>query len=324
MRARVRPGIGAVGLWIGAAAVWIGVAGAKDAEDEVETLEVDDATVAGDVRLAGGDDVGALCAELTGGGEDAKRAAAGLYSMKLPSAAFAFTAYDGHRARVGIDAARGFRGKDGAYELVLHDLAGARRGKGLDLAIPATSAEATTLAKGRKAGTLSLTLWFRVPDVDKPCAALHTAEGDGTRLAIEPLAFELAQGSERLASGETGDFAALRQERIKRDPRVVVSPPLRTKGGKAAEAVAKVAAALEPSVLLCYREGLERDDTLRGSLVVGIELDSGGRVTEARPEIDGLGDKAVVGCVVGELKSARFPKGHAERFSVPIKFALAE
>jgi hypothetical protein len=244
--------------------------------------------------------------------------------MKLPSAAFAFTAYDGHRARIGIDGARGFRGKDGAYELVLHDLAGARHGKGLDLAIPATSGEAATLAKGRKAGTLSLTLWFHVADVDKPCAALHTAEGDGTRLAIEPLAFELAQGSERLASGETGDFASLRQETTKREPRVVVSAVLRTKGGKAAEAVAKVATALEPSVLVCYREGLTRDDSLRGSLVVGISLDAGGRVTEARTEIDGLGDKTVVGCVVGEIKGARFPKGHADRFSVPIKFALAD
>jgi hypothetical protein len=305
------------------------VAGAQEADDAeageaIETLEGDASTVAGEVRLAGGEDVGALCAELRVGGADTDRAVAGLYSMKLPSSAFAFTAYDGHRARLGIDGARGFRGKGGAYELVLNDLAGARRGKGLDLAVPATAAEASSMAKGLKAGTLSLTIWFRVADVDKPCASLHTTDGDGTRLAIDPLAFELAQGSERLASAETGDFAALKQVRPQRAPRVVVSPPMRTKGGKAADAVAKVAVALEPSVLGCYREGLTRDDALRGSLVVGMVLDSGGKVTEARPEIDGLGDKTVVGCVVGEIKATRFPKGHADRFSVPIKFALAD
>jgi hypothetical protein len=70
------------------------VAGAQEADDAeageaIETLEGDASTVAGEVRLAGGEDVGALCAELRVGGADTDRAVAGLYSMKLPSSAFA-------------------------------------------------------------------------------------------------------------------------------------------------------------------------------------------------------------------------------------------
>src|SRR5438034_752635 len=72
---------------------------------------------------------------------------------------------------------------------------------------------AEVLAKARKAGTLSLVLWFRVaePAAGPACATVHSTGGKGVRLAVEPLAFELWNGKDKVASGETNAFAALRE-----------------------------------------------------------------------------------------------------------------
>jgi hypothetical protein len=278
--------------------------------------------VRGEVTLAGADDVAALCTELREA--DAREAAkirGALYTMHLPSSAFALLPYDGHRARVAIDAARGFRARDGSYELMLHDLGGAtRRDPTLEMAIPASSTEAKTLAKGHHAGTITMTLWFRLAGSDaQVCARVHTATGEGTRLAIEPMAFRVAQGSERLASGETADFGALRDAAAGGEPRVSIAAPVLTRGGKAPEQVARAAAGLESSILGCYRAALKQSGELRGALVIGVETTTDGKVVEAKAEIDGIGDVALVSCALAEARKHKFP-GKSARFSIPVKF----
>jgi hypothetical protein len=283
-----------------------------------------------EVRLSGGEDVSALCAEL-GDEEGAAAARAAIYSMRLPASSFVLLAYDGHRARISIDASRGFRAKDGSYELVLHDLGGSTRAKtgGLDMAIPASATEAASIAKGHRAGTIGLTLWFRVakrPDDVPVCATVHTTTGEGTRLAIEPLAFLLSQGTERIASGETSEWADLRDaaEKSAGEPRVTVSTPTHTKtGAKASDSLHRAISDLAPTLETCYRDGLVDAPDLRGSLVVGISVTESGRISEARAEIDGLGSANVVACVVSELKSTRLPRGSDGRWSVPMKFRVA-
>jgi len=134
------------------------------------------------------------------------------------------------------------------------------------------------------------------------------------------MAFELRQGTQRMASGETPAFAALRAENGPvLSPRVVVGATLRP-GGRAPAPVAKVAQALQPELLACYRRGLATDPALRGPLALGVEVAADGRVTEVRAEVDGLGAPEVVTCAMQAVRGARFPRG-AARLSIPLRFS---
>lgn len=278
-----------------------------------------------EVRLVSGADVKALCEELR---DRRTEAAAAVYVMAISSRSFQFQSYDARRARLAVDVARGFRGSTGTWELVLHDLdgGGAARPGDLDLAVPATKQEAAALLKSQRAAELSLLIWFRPAAGDgeaPPCADLRTGDGEGTRLAIEPLAFALMRGETPVASAETPEFAALRDagEAPVARPDVVVAPAVLTATSEAAPAgVTRAAQAIQPELVACYRKGLEADPALRGLLVLGLTVNDSGAVTDARTEIDGLRAPKVVKCVVGKLKAARFPEGQAERFSVPVKF----
>src|SRR4030095_3493219 len=64
-----------------------------------------------EVLLSGAGDVKALCAELHDGDEEAKSA---IYVIALSSASWSFAPYDGKRARLVIDAQKGFRAPTGA------------------------------------------------------------------------------------------------------------------------------------------------------------------------------------------------------------------
>lgn len=283
-----------------------------------------------EVRLSSAADVKALCAEL-GATDEGERdqALAAIYAMPLPAGSWTFAAYDSARARLAIDGERGFRGPKGQWELVLHELGAGKASKAskgskakaaLDMAVPATGKEATVLLKARKAGTLTLTVWFR-PTSAKACVAVHTRDGDGVRLAIEPVAFELARGEEIVASGQSDAFAALRDaEAPVGEPVVAVQDPVLTKS--AADAPAEVTTAtrqLSPRLLTCYRDGLDEDPMLRGTLVIGVDVEGGGRVASARAELDGLGAPAVTRCALAAVKAARFPSAR-DPFSFAVNF----
>src|SRR5262245_25642989 len=76
--------------------------------------------VAGEVALAGGEDLAALCDELG----ERPEARSAIYVMGLPPRGFTFSPWDSRKAKLSVDASRGFRGALGGWELVLHDLKG--------------------------------------------------------------------------------------------------------------------------------------------------------------------------------------------------------
>lgn len=280
--------------------------------------------VPGQVELTSGADLRALCDELADSPQDAGQA---VYVLTISSRSFAFAPYDGRRARLAIDGARGFRGSTGAWEMVLWDLTGraAAPAGALDLAVPATKAEAAALKKLHQQLGVTLVLWFR-PVGRAACAQVVAPGGEeGVRVAIEPLAFALMKGRERVASAETPEFARLREGAVPVErPEVVVATPVVTRtAAPAPEPVVRAAQALRPELVACYELGLRTDPQLRGSLVVGLTLDAQGRVTEARPELDGLGAPVVARCVVDKVRAARFPTDRAERFSLPLRFVAA-
>src|SRR5262249_41718779 len=227
---------------------------------------------------------------------DPARADAPVYAIALPASGFALAPYDAARGRLAIDGARGFRG-DG-FELTMYGLIARPAPRGaLDLAVPATADEARALAAAHAQGALKLTLWFVPAQVDPTCAVVHRVADDGIRMAIEPLAFELSRGGEKIASGETARFAALREEATPPPatrPRVVGGPALLTRaGGRAPAKLARVATALQPKLLGCYRIGLAQQPALRGSFVAGVDIAADGHVASVRAELDGIGAPAL-------------------------------
>jgi hypothetical protein len=290
--------------------------------------------VPGEVRLVSGAEVQALCREvapLAEGAPAARRgereeALGGLYVMTLPSSAFGFQGFDAARGRLPFEPR--FRSSTGSYELVLHDLD--PDGESIvpfDLAVPATSREAAALARQRRGGELALTLWFRLPAAPGKavCATVHSRDGAGVRLAVDPVGFHLSRRGQGIAAGQAPELAELRGAGAPvGQPRVVVARPVLTRSrGHASEPVARAASALEPELLGCYKSGLAGEPALRGTLVVGVAVDGEGRVTEARAELDGLGAPGVTSCVVSRFRAARFPRA-ADRFSMPIRFSSAD
>jgi hypothetical protein len=275
-----------------------------------------------EVLLSGASDVKALCAELHEG--DAEAAAA-VYVIALASTSWSFAPYDGKRARLVVDAGKGFRAATGAWELAVVPPAS---GSPLSIAIPASGKEAAQLLRESRAAELQLWLWFRpaaLPKQAGKCAEVHGVKGTLVRLGATPLAFALVRGKEQVAAGETDAFAALRAaDGPVAAPSVAIGKAVLTgERGNAPEGVARAASALAPKLLECYRHGLDADPELRGTLVVGVVADASGRTSEARAEIDGLGAPEVSACVVARVKAARFPGGEALRFSFPVRFGAA-
>jgi hypothetical protein len=269
--------------------------------------------------------VGALCAEVAVESPAAREeASARLRHSRFGAGTFTLAEYEAATARLAIDGARGFRARDGSFEMVLHALVGGVPPAGaLTMAVPASATEAEDLRRAHARGELELTLWYQVaspPDGGDVCATVRSTRGDGIRIAIEPLAFELSRKGERIASGESARFAALTDPGPVVEPRVVVSRPMLTaENGRAPQAAARAASALEPGLLACYRRGLAGEPALRGSLVAGVELAADGRVKQARAELDALGAPEVTSCVLAAVRTARFPRGSA-RLSIPIRF----
>jgi hypothetical protein len=277
------------------------------------------AGVPGEVQLAGGADVRALCGELKEDGE----AAEAVYVMPVPSSAFVFAAYDKKAARLAVNAQKGLVSESGQWELAVvgEPL--------LALAVPATGKEAARLVKQAKAGELTLWLWFRparLPQQGMHCVGVASVKGERVRLGVEPLAFALVRGQELVAAGETPAFAAMREREAPVDTATVtVGAAMRTdQRGTAPDEVTRTARALVPELTRCYEKGLAVEPGLRGAVVLGVKLEGNGRVAEARPELDGLGAPEVTACVVARVKAAKFPAGLAARYSVPLRFGPAD
>jgi hypothetical protein len=276
--------------------------------------------VPGEVPLASAADVRALCAELRDDGE----AAQAIYVVAVPSTGFSFSSYDKKRARLAVDVSKGLRHAAGQWELE------ATSASGVELAVPVAPKEAARLVKEASAGRLLLWLWFRPARLAAQslhCVGVRSVKGESLRLGVEPMAFALARpggpsGGAVVAAGATAAFQALRdQSRAEVVARVDVGVVVRTdERGNAPDDVTRSARALAPELIVCYEQGLAKEPTLRGAVVLGLEIDVGGKVSSARAELDGLGAPEVTACVLGRVKSLRMPASRAGRYSVPLRF----
>jgi hypothetical protein len=232
---------------------------------------------------------------------------AGVYVAELPSNGFVFGEYDFDSKKLPVDLAKPLRALDGI------DLLPIANDDDMDFALSPESAKA--VVQQRAAGKLKLRVTFRLAasaELADPCVRI--GGGRTLRLRVEALALELVGADGRALSrvesskyrDAIADFLPVAKPRVQVPKTTELTDPAFLK-------------ALEHDLLGCYKQGLSKNARLRGSLVVGIALDKEGRVESARPEIDAIGDDALVGCTVEHVKTQRFPKGKPH-LSVPVYF----
>jgi hypothetical protein len=232
---------------------------------------------------------------------------AGVYVAEVPGGGFAFGEYDYDSKKLPVDLAKPLRALDGI------DLLAISTDEDMDFSLSTESAK--TVVGQRSSGKLKLRVTFRLAataEFADPCVRI--GGGRTLRLRIEPLALDLVGVDGRaLARVESSKYRdAIADFLPVAKPRVQVP--------KTTELTdAEFLKQLEHNLLACYKQGLTKNARLRGSLVVGIALDKEGRVESVRPEIDAIGDDALVGCTVDHVKTQRFPKGKPH-LSVPVYF----
>ncbi|HZO13681.1 MAG TPA: AgmX/PglI C-terminal domain-containing protein [Polyangiaceae bacterium] len=90
-------------------------------------------------------------------------------------------------------------------------------------------------------------------------------------------------------------------------------------GGKVANAQL-VSARLEPRFRRCYGRGLAEKPELRGSIVLSVSIDAGGRVEKVEANSDTLAP--ILSCVRAAVQAAVYaaPEGGAARITIPVDF----
>jgi len=232
---------------------------------------------------------------------------AGVYVVEVPGAGFAFGEYDFDSKRLPIELGKALRAIDGV------DLLPVTTEDDMDFALAPEAAK--SIVQSRAGGKLRLRVTFRLAataELADPCVRL--GGGRTLRLRVDPLALDLVGADGRAVSrvesshyrDAIADFLPVAKPRVQVPKTAELTDPAFLK-------------ALEHDLLACYKQGLTKNARLRGSLVVGIGLDKEGRVESARPEIDAIGDDALVGCAVEHVKTQRFPRGKPH-LSVPLYF----
>jgi len=236
---------------------------------------------------------------------------ANVYTAEVPASGFGFGEYEYSDKKLPLDLARPLRPTEGA-ELT------PRAGSEEDLEFQVAPEAAQGIVRARATGKLRLRVTFRLAttaELADPCVRL--GGGRSLKIRIDPLAFDLlpADATRALARAESPRYHDAISELMP-----VAQPRVRIRVSKTDDlSDAAVVKALESSLLPCYKTGLQRNARLRGSLVVGVALDREGRVEWARPEIDAVGDDAVVGCTMERFKAQRFPRTKPH-LSVPVFF----
>jgi len=70
----------------------------------------------------------------------------------------------------------------------------------------------------------------------------------------------------------------------------------------------------------CYTKALERDPYLYGEVLLRLDLDAEGRVSQAASSMDTLGDQDLVGCVERLVQALHFPAPGGEGMSLRYPF----
>jgi TonB family protein len=96
-------------------------------------------------------------------------------------------------------------------------------------------------------------------------------------------------------------------------------PKAKESGTSGAEAVVD---AIKPKLKACYTQGLEKNESLAGSVVLRLELAPTGSVYHARIKEGRMASPLVQKCLLDEMRQARFepPPGGQSRIDLPIRF----
>jgi hypothetical protein len=221
---------------------------------------------------------------------------AGVYINEVPSNGFGFGEYDFDSKKLPVDLAKPLRTIDGV------DLLPLASEDDMDFALAPDTAK--SIVQMRASGKLKLRVTFRLAataELADPCVRIG---GGRMRMRIDPLAIDLVGSDGRALSrvespryrDAIADFLPVAKPHVQVPKTTEVTDPALLK-------------AIEHELLACYKQGLTKNARLRGSLVVGVDLDKEGRVSAAHKEIDAIGDDSVVGCTLDHFKSQRFPKG---------------
>jgi hypothetical protein len=231
------------------------------------------------------------------------------YRADIPAGGFAFGEYDYNEHRLPIDHSHPLRPAEGVE--LLSPLSPEEE---LDFQVAPDAAQ--SIVRARASGKLHLRMKFRLaPSAELPDPCVRLGGGRSLKVRIDPLQFELTvEGEPRaLARAESPRYKDVMAELMP-----VAAPRVQVQ--KTADlSDAGLLKALEGQLLGCYKAGLVKNARLRGSLVIGLALDREGRVESARPEIDAIGNEALVGCAMERVKAQRFPKGKP-RLSIPVYF----
>jgi hypothetical protein len=73
----------------------------------------------------------------------------------------------------------------------------------------------------------------------------------------------------------------------------------------------------------CYDMGLKARPGLKGVIVLHLSIDSGGRVSAIRKEVDAIRERAMCRCVMERFRRAHFPRPRrgTATVSVPVYFS---
>ena len=246
-------------------------------------------------------------------------ALAGRYVALIPASGFAFRNYELGERRLILDTERGLALGDGAELFVPSKDAAPGFVLAPDLA--------ERLLVQRTEGTLSLRLIFRPAGSQlRKDACLWLGGGRVVKMEIELLGSALvAPDGTVLSRGDTGEYADSSPTTPVRSPRVTVRKLRGSDGKDVQSGTGNALGVLAERAQPCYERVLIARPALRGTLVLGIRIGTGGRVETAHVEMSSLSDDTLVSCVVTSVGKATVPGASSgQRISVPLQFSSAE
>jgi len=246
-------------------------------------------------------------------------ALAGRYVAVVPAAGFVFRSYELGERRLILDTDRGLALGDGA-ELFVPSKDPA---PGFVLAPDL----AERILTHRTEGKLALRLVFRPAGSQlRKDACVWLGGGRVVKMEIEVLgAALLAPDGTVLSRGDTGEYADSSPTAPVRSPKVSVRKVRGTDGKELQFGMAGALGAIAERAQPCYERVLIARPALRGTLVLGIRIGTGGRVESAHVEMSSLGDDTLVSCVATTVTKVTLPgTSSGQRLSVPLQFGSAE
>jgi len=251
--------------------------------------------------------------------ERRQAALVGRYVSVLPASGYAFRGYELGERRLVVDTDRNLVLGDGAVLFAPSKDPAPGFALGPDLA--------DRLLAQRADGKVALRLIFRPAASQlRREACVWLGGGRMVKLEIEIVGAALvAPDGKVLARADTGEYADSSLTAPVRSPKVTMSKPRASNGKEIPADLATALATLAEKAQPCYERVLLARPALRGTLVLGIRIGTGGRVESPHVEMSSLGDDTLTGCVATSAGKATIAGASTgQRFSVPMQFGSAE